>query len=163
MPSFDVVCKVNEQEVLNAVNNAEKEIQNRYDFRNTNTELDWNSEASVLTIQSDSDHRVLAAWDVLQTHLVRRSVSLKGMTTGEVKPTGGGQSKMEITVQQGISQDIAKKMVKQIKDEKMKVQGSIQGDQVRFTGKKRDDLQEVITALKSAEYDLPLSFVNFRD
>ena len=163
MPSFDVVCKVNEQEVLNAVNNASKEIQNRYDFRNTDTELSWNAEASMLTVKSDSDHRALAAWDVLQTHLVRRNVSLKGITAGEAKPTGGGHSKMEIAVQQGIPQDIAKKMVKQIKEEKMKVQGSIQGDQVRFSGKKRDDLQDVITKLKAAAYDLSLSFVNFRD
>ncbi len=163
MPSFDVVCKVNEQEVVNAVQNAGKEITNRYDFRNTDTSVDWNSEASMLTIESDTDGRVLAAWDVLQTHLVRRGVSLKGITPGEIKPTGGGRYKQQIDVQQGIAQDMAKKIIKDIKDTKMKVQGSIQGDQVRFTGKKRDDLQGVIAQLKENDYDLPLSYVNFRD
>lgn len=163
MPSFDVVCKVDEQEVLNAVNNASKEIVNRFDFKNTNTTIDWSPDSSTLTIESDSDGRVIAAWDVLQSHLVRRNVSLKGITPQEIKPTGGGRAKQEITVQQGIPQDAAKKIIKDIKDTKMKVQGSIQGDQVRFTGKKRDDLQDAIKAIKEADYDLPLSFVNFRD
>lgn len=163
MPSFDVVCKVDEQEVVNAVNNATKEIITRFDFRNTGTEITWNADTSVLVIDSDSDGRVLAAWDVLQTHLVRRSLSLKGITPGEIKTVGGGRAKQEIAVQQGIPQDMAKKIIKDIKDAKLKVQGSIQGDQVRFTGKKRDDLQEAIQAMKAANYDLNLSYVNFRD
>ena len=163
MPSFDVVCKVDEQEVANAVNNSNKEIVNRYDFRNTDTEVSWNAETSKLVIDADSDGRVVAAWDVLQTHLIRRNVSLKGLDPGEIKPVGGGRARQEIGVQQGIPQDIAKAMIKQIKESKLKVQGSIQGDQVRFTGKNRDDLQEVIKALKSADYDLHLSYVNFRD
>ena len=163
MPSFDVVCKVDEQEVVNAVQNAEKEITNRFDFRNTGTELTWSSDTSLLTIESDTDHRVIAAWDVLQTHLVRRGISLKGITPGDIKAVGGGRAKQEITVQQGIPQDIAKKMVKDIKETKIKVQGSIQGDQVRVTGKKRDDLQAVMQELKGGDYDLNLSYVNFRD
>lgn len=163
MPSFDVVCKVDEQEVANAVNNASKEIVNRYDFRNTGTEISWNSEVSMLVLDSDSDGRVMAAWDVLQSHLIRRNVSLKGLKPGEIKTVGGGRAKQEITVQQGIPQDLAKQIIKDIKQSKLKVQGSIQGDQVRFTGKKRDDLQQVIQALKEAEYDLNLSYVNFRD
>lgn len=163
MPSFDVVCQVNEQEVVNAVNNANKEIVNRYDFRNTDTTIEWSSDTSTLTIESDSDGRVIAAWDVLQSHLVRRSVSLKGLVPGDIDTVGGGRAKQLVTVQQGIPQDVAKKMVKEIKSTKIKVQGSIQGDQVRFSGKNRDDLQEVIKALKEADYDLNLSFVNFRD
>lgn len=163
MPSFDVVCKVDEQEVLNAVNNASKEITNRFDFKNTGTQIEWNAEASALTIDSDSEGRVIAAWDVLQTHLVRRNVSLKGLTPGEIKPAAGGRAKQEIHLQQGIPTDVAKTIIKDIKDSKMKVQGSIHGDQVRFTGKKRDDLQEVIATIKEKGYDLPLSFVNFRD
>lgn len=163
MPSFDVVCQVDEQEVANAVNNSTKEIVNRYDFRNTDTEVDWNSEESKLTIESAAEGRVTAAWDVLQSHLVRRKVSLKGIEAGEIKTVGSGRSRQEITVQQGIPQDVAKKMIKDIKETKIKVQGSIQGDQVRFSGKKRDDLQEVIAAIKEKAYDLPLSFVNFRD
>lgn len=163
MPSFDVVCKVDEQEVLNAVNNASKEIVNRFDFKNTGTEITWNADASTLVIDSDSDGRVIAAWDVLQSHLVRRNVSLKGITPGEITTVGGGRARQEITVQQGIPQETAKKMVKEIKDAKLKVQGSIQGDQVRFTGKKRDDLQGAIAALKASDFDLNLSYVNFRD
>ena len=163
MPSFDVVCQVDEQEVVNAVNNANKEIVNRYDFRNTDTTIEWTSEASTLTIEADSAGRVIAAWDVLQSHLVRRKVSLKGLTPGDIDTVAGGRAKQQVTVQQGIPQDVAKKMVKEIKSTKIKVQGSIQGDQVRFTGKKRDDLQEVIQTLKAGDYDLNLSFVNFRD
>lgn len=163
MPSFDVVCKVDEQEVRNAVNNANKEIVNRFDFRNTGTEVTWNEDTSTFTIEGDSDGRVIAAWDVLQTHLVRRDVSLKGITPDEIKPAAGGRAKQEVSVQQGIPVELAKKMVKDLKEAKLKVQGSIQGDQVRVTGKKRDDLQAAIALFKEKGYDLPLSYVNFRD
>jgi len=163
MPSFDVVCRVDGQEVQNAVNNASKEIVNRYDFRDTSTEVSWSPDESVITISSNSDGRVTAAWDVLQTHLVRRGVSLVGLEPSEIKPTGGGGSKQEIHLQQGIPRETAKKIVKDIKQTKLKVQGSIQGDDVRFTGKKRDDLQAVIAKIKTVDYGLPLSFVNFRE
>ncbi len=163
MPSFDVVCKVDEQEVVNAVNNASKEIVNRFDFRDTGTEVSWHSDSSTLVIDSDSDGRVIAAWDVLQSHLIRRGVSLKGLVLGEIQTVGGGRAKQSIVVQQGIPQETAKKILKQIKETKVKVQGSIQGDQVRFTGKKRDDLQDAIRELKAADFDLELSYVNFRD
>lgn len=163
MPSFDVVCKVDGQEVQNAVNNADKEIVNRFDFRGTGTTIEWKAGESLLVIESNSDGRVTAAWDTLQTHLVRRNVSLKGITPGEIKTIGGGRARMDITVQQGIPQEMAKQMIKDLKETKLKVQGSIQGDQLRVTGKNRDDLQDAIRAFKEKDYDLSLSYVNFRD
>jgi len=163
MPSFDVVCKVDAQEVQNAVSNTEKEIVNRFDFKGTGTTIEWKQKESILVIESDSDGRVTAAWDALQSHLIRRTVSLKGITAGEIKTIGGGRARIDITVQQGIPQDVAKQMIKDLKDTKMKVQGSIQGDQLRVTGKKRDDLQDAIKFFKEKDYDLSLQYVNFRD
>lgn len=163
MPSFDVVSKVNVQEVSNAVNNANKEIGTRFDFRNTNTEVEWDSDASTLRVETDSEGRLDAAYDVLQSHLVRRGISLKTLERKEPKPAGGARVRQEIAVQQGIAQDKAKKVVKDVKDSKIKVQASIQGDELRISGKKRDDLQAAIALLKGNDYGLPLQFVNFRD
>lgn len=163
MPSFDVVSRVNAQEVANAVNNALKEIVNRYDFRNTGTEVEWNSDASTIVITSSADGRVTAAYDVLQSKMVKRSVSLKSLKPGPIKQGAGGRSRMEIAVQQGIPQDLAKTIVKDVKSSKIKVQGAIQGDELRFSGKKRDDLQAAIAQIKEADYEIPLQFVNFRD
>ena len=163
MPSFDVVCKVDTQEVQNAVQNASKEIKNRFDFKNTDTTVEWNSTSSSLVLESNSDGRVSEAWSVLQTHLVRRGLTLKGLEAGEIETIGGGRARQTISVQQGIPQDVAKQMIKHIKGTKIKVQGSIQGDEIRFSGKKRDDLQAVISELKGADYDLPLVYTNFRD
>jgi uncharacterized protein YajQ (UPF0234 family) len=163
MPSFDVVSKVNTQEILNAVNNANKEISTRYDFKNTHTSIDWNEPTSMLTIRANAEGRAIAAMDVLQSKLIKRSVALESLKPDEIREASGGTVKQEIVVQQGIATDTAKKMVKDIKAMKLKVQGQIQGDQVRFSGKKRDTLQEVIAALKEADYGLPLQFVNFRD
>ena len=163
MPSFDVVSKVDVQEVANAVNNANKEISTRFDFKNTTTTIEWKSDTSVITITSDSDGRVIAAYDVLQSKAIKRDIALTTFKPGDIKAIGGMKVRQEIAVQQGIAQDIAKKIVKDIKDTKAKVQGAIQGDQLRFTGKNRDDLQDAIREIKSKEYGLPLQFVNFRD
>lgn len=163
MPSFDVVSRVDGQEIDNAVNNASKEISTRYDFRGTDTKVDWNASLSTITIESDSEGRLDAALDVLQTKLLRRNVPLNTLQSQDVKPASGGRVRQDFVVQQGIEQDIAKKMVKEIKVLKLKVQAAIQGDQLRITGKNRDDLQEVIAALKAEDYGLPLQFVNFRD
>jgi len=163
MPSFDVVSKVDVQEVSNAVNNASKEIVNRFDFKNTKTEIEWTPDKSLLVITSTAEGRIIAAYDVLQTKLVQRKVSLKSLKPGEIKTIGGGRVRQDIPVQQGIEQELAKKIIKDIKEKKLKIQGAIQGDQLRFTGKKRDDLQAVITELKAADYDVSLQYVNFRD
>lgn len=149
------------QEVRNAVDQAHREIVNRYDFKGTETTVTLNDDG--ITIDADSDGRAEAAIDVLKGKLVKRSVSLKSIAGGELKPVGGGRTQATFTLNEGIAQDAAKELVKLIKDMKMKVQVAIQGDQLRVTGKKRDDLQDVIAAVKGLDYRLPLQFINFRD
>jgi hypothetical protein len=161
MPSFDAVSQVNRQEIENALNQARKEISQRYDFKDTNTTIEW--EEDELRINSTDDFKVKATVEVLQEKLARRQVPLKCLVYGAIEPAGGGRAKQTITVQQGISTEKARDIVKRIKDAKLKVQAQIQADQVRVTGKKRDDLQAVITLLKAQDFGLPLQFVNFRD
>ncbi len=161
MPSFDVVSQVNLQEVDNAVNQARKEIAQRYDFKDTRTEIAWDKKA--ITIVSESEFKVKAVVDVLQSKLVRRGVSLKSLKYAPIEPAAGGRARQVIEIQQGIDPERAREIVKVIKDSKLKVQAQIQADQVRVSGKKRDDLQEVIRLLREQDFGLPLQFVNFRD
>jgi uncharacterized protein YajQ (UPF0234 family) len=161
MPSFDAVSQVDRQEVDNAVNQARKEIAQRYDFKGSKTEIAVEGDA--IHVDSEDDYKVKAAVDVLQSKLVRRGVSLKALVYGKMEPSAGGRAKQEITVQQGIDTDKARAIVKLVKERKLKVQAQIQADQVRISGKKRDDLQTVIQALKDEDFGLPLQFVNFRD
>jgi len=161
MPSFDVVSQVDRQEVDNALNQTRKEVSQRYDFKGTKTDI--SSEGDTIRIVSDDEFKVKAVVDVLQSKLVRRGVSLKALLYGRIEPAAGGLAKQEITVQQGIDTDRARRIVKLVKESKLKVQAQIQGDQVRVSGKKRDDLQAVIQLLKTQDLGLPLQFVNFRD
>jgi len=161
MPSFDVVSQVDRQEVDNAVNQTRKEISQRYDFKGTKTTIDIDKDS--LHVVSDDDFKVKAVVDVLQSKFVRRGISLKALVYGKIEPAAGGLAKQTITVQQGIDADHAREIVKLVKDTKLKVQTQIQGDQLRISGKKRDDLQQVIQLLKAQDLDLPLQFVNFRD
>jgi len=161
MPSFDVVSEVDPQEIDNALNQTRKEVGQRYDFKGSKTEI--SQEAQEIHIVSDDDHKVRAVVDVLQSKLVRRGVSLKALVYGTVQPAAGGLAKQTITVQQGIDTEKAKSIVKVLKDSKIKVQAQIQADQVRVSGKKRDDLQAAIQLLKQQDFDLPLQFSNFRD
>jgi uncharacterized protein YajQ (UPF0234 family) len=161
VPSFDVVSQVNLQEVDNAVNQARKEIAQRYDFKDTRTEIAWDKKA--ITIVSESEFKVKAVVDVLQSKLVRRGVSLKSLKYAPIEPAAGGRARQVIEIQQGIDPERAREIVKVIKDSKLKVQAQIQADQVRVSGKKRDDLQEVIRLLREQDFELPLQFVNFRD
>ena len=161
MPSFDVVSKVDPQEIDNALNQTRKEISQRYDFKDTKTVI--RDEEHEIHIVSDDDFKVKAVVDVLQSKLVRRGVSLKALVYGKIEPAAGGLAKQTITVQQGIDIDKARHIVKLIKDSKLKVQAQIQADQVRVSGKKRDDLQAVIQLLKQQDLDLPLQFINYRD
>lgn len=163
MPSFDVVSQVDPQEIDNALNQTRKEITQRYDFKGTKTEIREEKENNVIHIVSDDEFKVKAVVDVLQSKLVRRGVSLKALVYGKVEPAAGGLAKQDITVQQGIDTEKARQIVKLIKDGKLKVQSQIQGDQVRVSGKKRDDLQAAIQLLKAQDLDLPLQFINFRD
>ncbi len=161
MPSFDIVSRVDAQEVDNAVNQTRKEVGQRFDFKGTKTEIRL-TKAEILII-SDDEHKVKAVVDVLQSKLVRRGVSLKALLYGAIEPAAGGLAKQTITVQQGIDADKAKVLVKRIKDSKLKVQAQIQGDELRVSGKKKDDLQAVMQLVKDVDVDLPLQFTNFRD
>jgi uncharacterized protein YajQ (UPF0234 family) len=161
MPSFDVVSKVDEAEVDNAVNQAKKELGQRYDFRGTNTELSRDAEGLVLR-SSDEEHRA-AAYKVLMEKLVKRGVSLRALDPQEPEPAAKQSLRQLILIKQGISTEKGKEIVKLIKDAKLKVQAQIQDEQVRVTGKNKDDLQAAIRLLRGAELELDLQFVNFRD
>ena len=161
MPSFDIVSQVDMQEVRNAVDQTSREIVNRYDFKGTDTSVNLTEDG--ITLESASEGRLDAAVDVLKGKLVRRNVSLKSISGGEPQQIGGGRYKTTFTLNEGISQDAAKELVKDIKAMKLRVQAAIQGDQVRVSGKKRDDLQEVIVAVRALDFQLPLQYINFRD
>jgi uncharacterized protein YajQ (UPF0234 family) len=161
MPSFDVVSQVDPQEIDNALNQTRKEIGQRYDFKGTKTEI--RDEENEIHIVSDDDFKVKAVVDVLQSKMVRRGISLKAFVYGKIEPAAGGLAKQTLTVQQGIDTDKAREIVKLVKDTKLKVQSQIMGDQVRISGKKRDELQQVIQLLKQHDLGLPLQFVNFRE
>ena len=161
MPSFDIVSQVDMQEVRNAVDQASREIVNRYDFKGTGTTVRITDDG--ILVDSNSEGRLDAAVDVLKGKLVRRDVSLKSIGGGEPKQVGGGRYQATFTLNEGIAQDAAKELSKEIRDMKLKVTVQIQGDQLRVQGKKRDDLQQVIAAVKALDFRLPLQFVNYRD
>lgn len=160
--SFDIVSRTNLQEVSNAVGQAIKEINQRYDFKGSKSSIEFNRDAGELTLVSDDDFKLKSLIDVLQNKLVGRNVSLKSLKYGKVEPASGGTVRQTIMLQQGIPQDKAKEIVKLIKNMKIKVQAQIQGDQLRVKGKKLDDLQAVIQMLKEKDFDFPMEFVNYR-
>ena len=160
MPSFDIVSEINLEEVRNAVDNANREISTRLDFRGV--EASFELKESIVTMTADNDFQLKQMLDILRGTCVKRSVDTAAFEEKDVQHIGKIY-KQAIAFKQGIEQDTAKKLIKQIKDAKMKVQASIQGDQVRITGKKRDDLQQVMALAKSAELDQPVQFTNFRD
>jgi uncharacterized protein YajQ (UPF0234 family) len=162
MPSFDVVNKIDLQDIDNAINNAKKEIRTRYDFRNSKTEMDLDKKTKKIHVVTEDTMKLKAIRDTLVTHFVRTGIDPKVLDFAEEEPTSGGMIKCDASLREGIDQDLAKKMVKMIKDTKLKVQAAIQGDQLRITGKKIDDLQEVIQLLKSADLDVPMQFVNMK-
>jgi uncharacterized protein YajQ (UPF0234 family) len=160
-PSFDVVSKIDRQEADNALNQAAKELAQRFDFRGTNASIQWSGELGVV-VRADTEDRAVAALDVFKEKLVKRSISLKALDAGEPKASGK-QYVITGSLKQGIEADVAKKIAKAIRDEGPKgVQAQIQGDQLRVSGKKRDDLQAVIAMLKSGDFGVPLQFDNYR-
>jgi len=160
MPSFDTVSEVDLQEVTNAVDQANREVGNRYDFKGSCAGVE--QAAAQLSLRADNEFQLQQVKDILHTKLAKRGVDLGSLEEGKLE-TSNNQARQTLTVQQGISQDIARKIVKLVKDAKLKVQVSIQGDKVRVSGKKRDDLQSVIALFKEAPIDLPLQYINFRD
>ena len=160
MPSFDVVSEVDMHELNNSVDQTQREISTRYDFKGTSASLEQKD--NVITVTGDSDFQLDQIRDILYQKMAKRGVDIGSLETGKTE-TSGKAVKQDISVKQGIDKEQAKKLVKLIKDSKLKVQAAIQGEQVRVTGKKRDDLQEIIAFLKGAKLDFPLQYVNFRD
>lgn len=158
--SFDVVSEVDMQEVDNAVNQAIKEIGTRYDFRGSKSEISL--EGDTIKLIGDDEYKLGAVVDVLKGKMVKRNVSIKNLEFGKVEPASGATVRQLVTIKKGISQENAKKVTKAIKDMKIKVQASIEGDQVRVSGKDKDDLQAVIQMLKNLDVPVELQFTNFR-
>lgn len=162
MPSFDVVSEVDQQEVRNAVDQAAREVNTRYDFKNTNSSLELTDTA--ITLRSSTEDRLAALRQVLEEKLVKRKVSLKVLDYGKVEEASGGTARQEIALVAGINSDKARELNKFIKGLGVKgVQSQTQGEQLRVTSKKRDDLQQVMAALREGDFGIPLQFNNFRD
>jgi hypothetical protein len=162
--SFDVVSEVDLQEVRNAVDQARREIGQRFDFKNTGSEIDLAEEkdAPMITVKSNTDGKVKEVVRVLEEKLVKRQVALKALDKADIQPAAGGTARQEIKITQGISTEKAREIVKFIKDKKMKAQVAVQGDQVRVSSKSRDILQDVIASLKEEDFGIPLQFTNYR-
>jgi len=162
MPSFDIVSKVDLQEVDNAVNNVRKELDTRFDFRNVKTDLELNRKDKLLHVVTGDEMKMRAIQDLLKMHFTRRKLDPRSMEFKELEATSQGRVKMDILIREGISKDTAQKIVKLIKAQKLKVQAAIQDEQVRVSGKKIDDLQAVIKLLDGQEFDVPLQHVNMK-
>ena len=163
MPTFDIVSKIDAQEVDNAFNQAKKEMDTRYDFRGISWEADYNKADKKITFVSESDFSLKAMGDILKDKLIKRKLDLKGFDFSEPKESAGSKMRQEVSIKDGIDKETAKKITKRIKDSKIKVSAQIMDDQVRVTGKKRDDLQNVIADFKEKPMDIPLQYINFRD
>ena len=160
MPSFDIVSELNEHELTNAIDQANREVSTRFDFKGTDSKYVYEKE--IIKLSTESDFQLKQMLDILNTKFTKRGIDLRHMEAKD--PVVHLKSAVqEIKIKKGIEQDIAKKIVKFIKDSKLKVQGAIQGEQVRVTGKKRDDLQEAIAILRDGKFGLPIQFTNFRD
>ncbi len=160
MPSFDVVSEVDKHALTNAVDQASKVITSRYDFKGVDAKFE--RKEYDITITADTEYQLDAMLDSLRTSLPKNGIGVSCLDIKKIQ-TAGKQVKRDITVRTGVETELAKKIVKMTKDQKLKVQASIQGDQVRITGKKRDDLQECIAMLRAAELEMPLQYINFRD
>ena len=160
--SFDVVSQIEMPEVNNAIQQAMKEITTRYDLKNSKTEIELNEKEKKVTLSSSDDFKLKAATEIFQLKLVKRGVPIKNLTYGVIQPAAGSSVKQEVTLTSGIPTEKAKDIVKKIKDSKLKVQASINGDLVRISGKDRDTLQQAIALLKAADFGIELQFINFR-
>lgn len=161
MPSFDVVCEADLTEVRNAVDQVVREIDTRFDFKGSDTRVELSGH--VITIQAEDDFKAGQVMEILNNKMARRKVDLRFLDPGEVRPAAGDRVTQVVNLRNGIDQALAKQLVKTIKAAKIKVQASVQGDQLRVSGKKRDDLQQTMALVRESVPDLPLGFVNFRD
>ncbi len=161
MPSFDIVSETDMTEVDNALQMMKREISQRYDFKGSKSEV--TKEKQEITLLADDDYKLSAMHDLLKVHLTRRKVDTSALDFKTKEAASGNMIRQKVVVKQGIDQETAKKIVKEIKNAKLKVQASIQGEEVRVSGKKRDDLQEAISLVKGLKIELPLQYINFRD
>ncbi len=161
--SFDVVSEFDRQELVNAVDQVKRDLNSRFDLKNSNSTVDLDSDKSI-TITTNDDMKLKNIYDILQSKLVKRGISIKILDPQNIENALGGNVRQVVNLKKGLTQELAKKIVADIKDSKLKVQASIQGEQVRVTGKSKDDLQEVIQILRKNEdkYDVPLQFTNYR-
>lgn len=160
MPSFDIVSEIDSQEVRNAVDNATRELSTRFDFRGVDASFEWTADETI--VKAEADFQLNQMVDILRNKLVKRGINAETMDIGSPVHSGKNFS-LKVKFKEGIEQAMAKKIVKLIKDSKMKVQVAVQGEQVRVTGKKRDDLQEAIALIKETDLGQPFQFTNFRD
>lgn len=160
MPSFDVVSEINRHELTNAIDQCNREVNNRFDFKGTNSRVEHKE--AILTLVAPAEFQIKQIIDILQLKMSKRGIDVGCLDYGEIQESNN-ETRQEITVRQGIDKDLARKIVKLVKNTRLKVQSSIQGDQVRITGKKRDDLQEAIAFIKEQNLGLPLQYANFRD
>jgi len=160
--SFDVTSTIEMPEVDNAVNQAKKEIGQRFDFKGSTATIDLDHKDNTLTLAAEDNFKLESVWDVLQTRLIKRNVAVKNLKRGDIEPAGGSTVKQVITLQQGIPIDAAKDIVKHLKDLKLKVQAAIQGDQVRVTSASKDNLQDAMQALRAKDFGVALQFGNYR-
>ncbi len=160
--SFDVVSKIEMPEVQNAIQQAAKEIQTRFDLKDSKSSIELNEKDHKIVMASADEYKLKAVVDILQSKLVKRKVPLKGLEFGEIIPAAGSSVKQEIALQQGIAIEKAREIVKKIKDSKLKVQASIQGDFVRVTGRDRDTLQQAIHLLRESDFGIDMQFTNYR-
>ncbi len=161
MPSFDVVCEMDMQEMDNAVNQVKKEIATRYDFKHSKASIELDD--GKITLLGDDVNNLNTVAEILRAKMVRRKLEAKSLEYGDIESASGDTRRQLVSIKQGVDKDTAKKLVKLIKQEKLKVQASIQGEQVRVTGKKRDDLQSAMSLVRAMDADRPLNFTNFRD
>ncbi len=163
MPSFDIVSEVNQVEVHNAVDQANKEVTNRFDFKGSDARIEWKEKEKILTLFADDDFKLSQVTDILTGKLTKRGIDIRSLKYGDVEKVSGNKVKQQLTVRTGVEQELAKKIVRTLKDGKLKVQGAIQGDTVRVSGAKRDELQNAIALVRKSITDFPLQYENFRD
>ena len=160
MPSFDVVSEIDQHELTNAIDQANREISNRFDFKGTNSKIEITDDN--LLVLSASEFQVKQINDILETKLTKRGLDIRCLDYGEIIENNN-EARQTVVIKKGVDKELARKIVKLIKNSKLKIQAAIQGEQVRITGKKRDDLQQAIATLKEEKFDIPLQYVNFRD
>jgi len=160
--TFDVVSKIDMPEVLNAIQQAQKEVQQRYDLKDSHSSIELKEKDNKIELASKDEFKLKAVVDILESKLVKRKVPLKGLSYGEIVPAAGSTVRQEVTLQQGIATEKAREIVKKVKDSKLKVQASIQGDFVRIAGRDRDTLQQVIKLLRETDFGIDTQFTNYR-